>query len=77
MFDQKELEKKFDLENKAFMDGMLKGVQIGMTLKKEEIAKRMLQDKEAIDKIMQWTGVSWQTLKKTIEFKEIQEDNPY
>jgi hypothetical protein len=42
-----------------------------MKLKKEEIAIRMVHAKEPIDKIMQWTGISWRTIKETVEFQEI------
>jgi hypothetical protein len=71
MADQKELEKKFELEKGPFMEGIFRGLQIGMKLKKEEIAIRMVHAKEPIDKIMQWTGISWRTIKETVEFQEI------
>jgi hypothetical protein len=74
MTDIKEIEKKFKLENDIFMEGMVKGVTIGREAKKEEIAIRMLHDKEPIDKIMQFTGITWKELKETLDFREMEEE---
>jgi predicted transposase/invertase (TIGR01784 family) len=44
--------------------GEARGVQQGIQTEKLEIAKSMLQDKEPIEKVLKWTGLSKEEIKK-------------
>ena len=58
---------KEDAEKRGMKKGMEKGMEKGIQQEKQELAKQMLQDGEAIEKIVRWTGLREEQIKQLIQ----------